>query len=71
MVEHNHVIELCWVTVGCTLLSTIEEEIENATKECIDQDMHYLKVDAKVVLQSFDVFIDRAIILLFTRKLHK
>ena len=47
-----------------TLLSDIVEENENAVKECIDEDVHDVEVDAKAVLQSFDVFYYRAVILL-------
>ena len=45
------------------------EENENAAKECIDENVHYVEVDAKAVFQSFDVLYDRAAILFITRKL--
>ena len=51
--------------IANTLLSNIVEENENAAKECIDEDVHDVEVDAKVVLQSFNVFYDRAVILFF------
>ena len=38
---------------------------ENEAKECIDVD-----VDAKAVLQSFDVFYDRAVILFLPGNYH-
>ena len=38
------------------------EENENAAKECIDEDVHDVEVDAKAMLQSFDVFYDRVVI---------
>ena len=38
-------------------------------QSCIDEDVHDVDVDAKAVLQSFDVFYDRAVILFFTGKL--
>ena len=52
-----------------SLLSDIVEENENAAKECIDEDVQDVEIDAKVVWQSFDVFYDRAVILFFIRKL--
>ena len=55
--------------IANTLLSDIVEENDNATKECNDEDVHVMDVDAKAVLQSFDVFYDRAVILFFTGKL--
>ena len=55
--------------IANTLLFDIVEENENAAKECNDEDVHDVDVDAKVVLQSFDVFYDRAVILFFTGKL--
>ena len=57
-----------WV-IANTLLSDIMEDNENEAKECIDEDVHDVDVDAKAVLQSFDVFYDRAVILFFTGKL--
>ena len=57
-----------WV-IANTLLSDIMEDNENEAKECIDDDVHDVDVDAKAVLQSFDVFYDRAVILFFTGKL--
>ena len=51
------------------LLSDIVEENENEEKECIVEDVHDVEVDAKIVLQSFDVFYDDAVILFFTGKL--
>ena len=44
------------------------EENENAAKECIEEDVHDVEVDAKAVVQSFDVFYDRAVILFFYRE---
>ena len=35
------------------------EDNENEAKECIDEDVHDVDVDAQAVLQSFDVFDDR------------
>ena len=55
--------------IANTLLSNIVEENENATKECINEDVHDVEADAKAVLQSFDVFYDRMIILFFSGKL--
>ena len=57
-----------WV-IANTLLSDIMEDNEKEAKECIDEDMHDVDVHAKAVLQSFDVFYDRAVILFFTGKL--
>ena len=57
-----------WV-IANTLLSDIMEDNENEAKECTDEDVHDVDVDAKAVLQSFDVFYDRAVILFFTGKL--
>ena len=51
--------------IANTLLSDIVEENENAAKECNDVD-----VDAKAVLQSFDVFYDRAVILFLVGNSH-
>ena len=45
------------------------EDNENEAKECINEEVHDVDVDAKAVLQSFDVFYDRAVILFFTGKL--
>ena len=45
------------------LLSGIVDGNENEAKECIDDDVHEVEVDAKVVLQSFDVFYDSVMIL--------
>ena len=36
-----------------TLLSDIVEENENEAKECVDEDVHDVEVDAKTILQSF------------------
>ena len=55
--------------IANTLLSNIVEENENATKECINEDVHDVEVDAKVILQFCYVFYDFAVILYFTRKL--
>ena len=52
------------------MLSDIVDENENDVKECIDDDVHDVEVDAKAVLQFFYIFYDRAIILLFTRNCH-
>ena len=57
-----------WV-IANTLLSDIMEDNENEAKECIDEDVHDVDLDAKAVLHSFDVFYDRAVILFFIGKL--
>ena len=43
-----------WVITN-TLLSDSMEDHENETKECIDEDVHDVTVNAKAVLHSFDV----------------
>ena len=45
------------------------DDNENEVKECIDEDVHDVDVDAKAVLQSFDVFYDHTGILFFIGKL--
>ena len=55
--------------IANTLLSNIMEDNENEAKECINEEVHDVDVDAKAVLQSFDVFYDREVILFFTGKL--
>ena len=55
--------------IANTLLSDIMEDNENDAEECIDEDVHDVDVDAKAVLQSFDVFYDRVVILFFIGKL--
>ena len=55
--------------IANTLLSDIMEHNENEEKEWIDEDDHNVDIDAKAVLQSFDVFYERAFILFFTWKL--
>ena len=55
--------------IANTLLFDIVKGNENAAEECIDENVHYVEVDAKAVFQSFDVLYDRAAILFITRKL--
>ena len=45
--------------IANTLLFDIVEENEMEAKECIDEDVQYVEVDAKVVFQSSNVFYDR------------
>ena len=45
------------------------QDNENEAKECIDEDVHDVDLDAKAVLQSFHVFYDHAVILFFIGKL--
>ena len=52
--------------IANTLLFDIVEENENEAKESIDEDVHDVEVDAKAVLQYFDVFYDRAVIFCHT-----
>ena len=66
--KDNHNWDNLWGTSN-TLLFDIVEENENATKEPIDEDVHFVKVDVTADLQSFDVFYDHVVILFFTMKL--
>mgnify|MGYP006889222855 CR=1 FL=1 len=43
--------------------------MNNATQECINEDVHDMEVDVKALWQSFDVFYDHVVILFFTWKL--
>ena len=65
----THIAGLLLSSSSLTLLFDIMEDNENEAKECIDEDVHDVDVNAKVVLQFFDVFYDRAVILFFIGKL--
>ena len=67
--SHNSNWDNLWV-IANTLLSGIMEDNENEAKACIDEDVHDVDVDAKAMLQSFDVSYDHAVILFFTGNSH-
>ncbi len=61
-----------WITqCNCVnaLLYDVVKHNEEESRDCTDEDVKDVDIDTKSVLQSFDVFYDRAVILFFTGKL--